>query len=65
MTKRGHSCPDCNLQKSAKCNLCDMVLPVDDCWDSRKSQHEIWHTNRSINKIHVNQTVGIVIWKYV
>ena len=41
MTKRGHSCPDCNLQKSAKCNLCDMVLPVDDCWDSRKSQHEI------------------------
>lgn len=65
MTKIGHKCDKCNISKSAKCNICDMVLPVDDCWVNRASQHEIWHTNRSTNKIKVNQVVGVVIWEYL
>jgi hypothetical protein len=54
-----------NIGVVAKCNLCEMELPVDDCWDSRKAQHETFHSHRTINNIlNVNTVVGIVKWLY-
>jgi len=34
----------------AKCSICGSELPVDDVWESRDSQHRIWHSPHIVNK---------------
>jgi hypothetical protein len=49
----------------AKCNLCNAVLPVDDCWDNRASQHETWHNPRSVTgRLFVNTVHGDIHWQF-
>ena len=54
------------INTTAICNLCSAELPVDDCWDSRASQHEIWHSPRGVtSRLYVNTVRGKIKWKFI
>ena len=54
------------INKTAICDLCRAELPVDDYWDSRKAQHETWHSPRGVTgRLYVNTVRGTITWEYV
>jgi len=49
----------------ATCNLCNAVMPVDDLWENRASQHEAWHNPRKYKKaLFVNTVHGDIHWEF-